>query len=305
MNNEVTAAAIQKALSTYPLYQGKKEYDLIPTREQLNTKILNHYKYREIGFETVGRFLDELQITMEEIMPLYNERFKSIEIMADIKDPFATVNMIEVYEQSTTGTSSSEGTSTDKQTGTSSQTGTTSQTATSEQSGTSNSESSDTSKVTGDNTETNTNSQTANGKLVKSDTPQNSLGIGSEGIDTVDYASEAQWSKDTTTNNGSSSSNSETNTTSSGTSNGSTSSTSESSTEGTSSSQNTSETTGQGSSTSSSETAGTMRYTLTKEGGQGVTTYGHDMIEYRQSFIDVVNEIINDHRLAELFMLVY
>ena len=58
LNNEQAKQAFDKALSTYPLYKGKKDYDLIPTREQLNERLLNHYKYREIGFETVGRFID-------------------------------------------------------------------------------------------------------------------------------------------------------------------------------------------------------------------------------------------------------
>ena len=54
MRDEHTSKALDAALSTYPLYQGKNTYDQIPTREELNRKLLNHYKYREIGFE-IGR----------------------------------------------------------------------------------------------------------------------------------------------------------------------------------------------------------------------------------------------------------
>ena len=55
-----TKERIDQALSTYPLYEKKSKQEYIPayipTREELNAKILRHYKYREIGFETVGRF---------------------------------------------------------------------------------------------------------------------------------------------------------------------------------------------------------------------------------------------------------
>ena len=71
MENEQTKPLINNALSTYPLYVSTSQHEygipnIIPTREELNKKILNYYKYREIGFETVGRFLDELEISMNE-----------------------------------------------------------------------------------------------------------------------------------------------------------------------------------------------------------------------------------------------
>lgn len=82
LNNEQTRALIDEKMSTYPLYvsTSKQEYgipNIIPTREELNKKILDYYKYREIGFETVGRFLDELEISLNEIMPYYNQLFFS------------------------------------------------------------------------------------------------------------------------------------------------------------------------------------------------------------------------------------
>jgi hypothetical protein len=36
-----------------------------------------------------------------------------------------------------------------------------------------------------------------------------------------------------------------------------------------------------------------------------VNTYAHDMNEFRTSIIDVVDQIVNDSRIRELFMLVY
>lgn len=84
LRNEQTATAIATAMNSYPLYQTDsskvKRYGTaytIPTRKQLNDKILNYYRFREIGFETVGRFLFELETALNEIMPKYNQLFYS------------------------------------------------------------------------------------------------------------------------------------------------------------------------------------------------------------------------------------
>lgn len=251
MINEETKIALEKALSTYPLYVSQNETisELIPTREKLNEKLLNHYKYREIGFETVGRFLDELEITMCEIMPRYNELFKTVETMAELPSPFDNVDFVETFEQETTSSASNEGTD-----------------SRSNSNEVSNSGSSEASI-----------SNNGNSKQILSDTPQDSINIGAEEIDSVNYASTAEWSK----------------TISEGTDSRSTSD----ETHGTSSSE--------GSSASTSESSGTVKHTFTKKGNQGVNTYAHDMNEFRTSIIDVVDQIINDGRINELFMLIY
>ena len=84
LRNEDCATAITNAMSDYPLYQTDpnkvKQYGTayqVPTRQELNDKILNHYRFREIGFETVGRFLFELKTALNEIMPYYNQLFYS------------------------------------------------------------------------------------------------------------------------------------------------------------------------------------------------------------------------------------
>lgn len=46
-------------------------------RQPLNTKILKHYRFSEIGFETEELFRHYLNTTMEEIMPYYNQMYKS------------------------------------------------------------------------------------------------------------------------------------------------------------------------------------------------------------------------------------
>lgn len=81
---EDTAAAIAEAMSKYPLYETDpnkvNKYGTaykVPTRQELNTKILSYYRFREIGQETVGRWLFELETALAEIMPKYNQLFYS------------------------------------------------------------------------------------------------------------------------------------------------------------------------------------------------------------------------------------
>lgn len=55
--------------------------------------------------------------------------------------------------------------------------------------------------------------------------------------------------------------------------------------------------------TTETENSGTVRHTLTRKGNQGVNTYAHDMIEFRQSFINVDMMVIG--ALRDLFLLIY
>lgn len=54
----------------YPLFS--EEY-----REEFENKIIRHFYFREIGFETVGRFLFHLETKLNEIMPYYNKLYES------------------------------------------------------------------------------------------------------------------------------------------------------------------------------------------------------------------------------------
>lgn len=224
---------IEKALSEYPLYKPDKEYDLVPDRAALNKRLLDHYKYREIGFESVGRFLDELKITMGEIMPRYNELFKTVVTMAELPSPFDNVDVVETFEEDRT----------DKTTRESSSSAT-------------------------DSTTTE-NNVTSDNKHVQSQTGQGQLNIAAKNIDNVPYADQVDWGKDNSESNGTSSSN------------------------------------GNTTAESTDETTQTTKHTYKKTGNQGVNTYAHDMNEFRTSIIDVVDQIVNDPRINELFMLVY
>ena len=255
MDNEQTARELSTALSTYPLYKQKNGdiETIIPEREELNKRLLNHYKYREIGFETVGRFLDELQITMEEIMPYYNELYASVEIMAELENPFDNVDIIEKYDEKTTGTATNEGSS---------------EVTTQSHNATQSEDSSETNATVGNTA-----------KSVNSATPQGVLDISADNIDAVPYADNATWNSFTNSD--------------------------QANTTGISEASTDTNSTQDAESVSQTITAGTTEHTFTKKGNQGVNTYAHDMIEFRTSIIDVTNKIINDSRIAELFMMVF
>ena len=245
LDSPVVKPEIEKALSTYPLYKPEKLYDLVPDRAELNERLLNHYKYREIGFETVGRFLDELEITMREIMPRYNELLKTVVTMAELPSPFDNVDVVETFEEKKTNASTID-TTTENETAS-----------------------------TAKDTTTTENTVDSNNKHVRTTTGQGNIAVPADQIDTVDHADEVEWGKDHSGSNGTSTSNGESGAMSTGSTN------------------------------VKNDGTETTTHTYTKKGNKGVNTYAHDMLEFRTSIIDVVDQIIRDPRINELFMLVY
>lgn len=282
MENEQGKQALDKALSTYPLYAGKKKYDLIPTREELNNKLLNHYRFREIAFETAGRFLFELENTMQLIMPFYNEMFKTVEIMADLENPFDNVDVTEKIIETRTNETINNGETSNTINETNNGTNKSDTTAGANSSVDLSNETTTTGKTT------DKNNRTFESKF--SDTPQNSV----SNLD--NYLTEHR--KETTTDNNETSVNDKVvHDSLQGT-------TEESESHTTGESNNTLNGTNEGTSKSTSNSEGKTEHTYTKKGNQGVNTYAHDMIEFRESVRDFVDEIVNDYRIAELFMLV-
>ena len=237
LQNEQTAEAIATAMSSYPLYETDpnrvKEYGTaykVPTRQELNTKILSYYRYREIGFETVGRFIFELETALKEIMPYYNQLYYSAD--QDF-NPIYNVDYIRNTQRNKSDTTIGS------------------------QSSTTNNSISD------------TNSGTDYSKTVTSDTPQNQLSISDKNIDTVNYASEASWGKNST----------DSTSTSNGTSN-----------------------TNASDSTIGNEKEGIIE---TTKGNFGVTSAQDLIVKYRETLLNIEQLIIHDKRIAELFMLIY
>lgn len=58
-------------------------------RPTLNDKIINHYYFREIGFETAAQFAWYMRQTMWEIMPYYNELYKTQNMIDDPLSDYA------------------------------------------------------------------------------------------------------------------------------------------------------------------------------------------------------------------------
>ena len=170
---------IDKALSTYPLYvkRSKEEYipSLVPTREELNKKILDYYKYREIGFDTIARFIDELEIAMCEIMPRYNQLYLTIDQDYDMR---FNVDYTRETQAKRDGKTSNLTEGSNQNTVTSTET------------------SKNTSSATDHGTTT--ASGTDNAKNVKSDTPQSELNVATDNINGVSYADTVSWNQNKT-----------------------------------------------------------------------------------------------------------
>lgn len=225
LNYSESRTAIEQAMSTYPLYQTDpnkvKQFGTayqIPTRAELNTKILNFYRFREIGQETFGRWLFELETALNEIMPRYNQLFYSAD------QDFNPIYNVD-YKKTTMGSQNAN------------------------------------SSTTSSGSDSSTNE--AYTKSVNSKTPQDSLGISNTGIDSVDYADDASWGK------------------SSG------------------------GTTGTSSTTGNSSSNGSTSSVETTKGNFGVVSSQDLILKYRETILNIEQLIINDPRIAELFMLIY
>lgn len=225
LNNPTAKTAIDVAMSEYPLYQTDsslvRQYGTaytIPTRQQLNDKILNHYRYQEIGQETFGRWLFELKTALNEIMPYYNQLFYSAD------QDFNPIYNVD-YRKTMVGSQNAK------------------------------------SNTTSTGNDSSTNEEFTKG--VSSRTPQDQLNISSEDIDQVNYADNANWGKASGTTTGTNT------TTGNATSNGSTTS------------------------------------VETTKGNFGVTSAQDLILKYRETIINIEQQIINDPRIKELFMLIF
>lgn len=88
-------------LSKYPIFD--ENY-----RDDLNQKILDHYWTREIGQETIELWGHYLKRKMNEIMPVYNQLYRSLQMDFD---PLNTIDIRTVTrgENESTSTQSQEG----------------------------------------------------------------------------------------------------------------------------------------------------------------------------------------------------
>lgn len=149
-------------LKTYPIFD--ENY-----RKILNSKIIEHFYFREIGFETAELFKRYLNRTMNEIMPYYNQLYKSETIEFN---PLHNYDKWETADRETKNNTQFNGWAKDTQT------------ETGENSG------------HGTNKTTGTVVNATDNLVVGSDTPQGMLSIGN--IKGNTYASNAEMTDGTT-----------------------------------------------------------------------------------------------------------
>lgn len=88
---------------------GLKDYPIFDEayREQLNNKIIQHYYFREIGFETEALFKNRLNQKMNEIMPYFNQLYESAKLEINPLKPY-NIEETEDRTADTTGESKAE-----------------------------------------------------------------------------------------------------------------------------------------------------------------------------------------------------
>lgn len=69
--------------------------------------VLDHYRFRQIGMETPGRWLHSFRTRIREIMPYYIQLYETVELMASVEDPFKAYDLTETFTKHTTGKGSS------------------------------------------------------------------------------------------------------------------------------------------------------------------------------------------------------
>lgn len=76
-------------------------------------KILDHYRFRQIGQETVGRWLHYFRSRIREIMPYYVQLYEFEAKWFNVDDPLESYNLVETFEETShgSGTQSTSGSS--------------------------------------------------------------------------------------------------------------------------------------------------------------------------------------------------
>lgn len=82
-------------------------------KKAFEQKILDHYRFRQIGQETVGRWLHYFRTRIREIMPYYVQLYEFEAKWFNVDDPLESYNLVETFEESShgSGTQSTSGSS--------------------------------------------------------------------------------------------------------------------------------------------------------------------------------------------------
>lgn len=82
-------------------------------------KVIDHYRFRQIGQETPARFAHYFRSKIREIMPYYVQVYEFDAKFRNIDDPLESYNLVETFEQATTGMGRVSGSNTSETSGTS------------------------------------------------------------------------------------------------------------------------------------------------------------------------------------------
>ena len=259
---------------------GLKDYPIFDEnyRESLNQKIINHYYFREIGMETAELFKRYLNNTMREIMPYYNQLYKS-ELLEF--NPFYNVDKTVTADKNNNSVSDFVGNISGKNT----------QTADTENTQTNNGKQQTTTAATSTGESVGNSTTTNKNKNVSSDTPQGFLSINS--IENETYASAAEMGNAESINNSkATSNNSETGMTDQTTAD-------ETKATGNSKSNATTET-DTANKTTSNDFENYISHVIGKSEGE---TYSEMLMKFRETFLNIDMMIIDE--LKTCFMMIY
>ncbi len=277
---------IEKALPsvfdfTFPIFD--ESY-----RNVLETKILKHYYTREIGLESVGLWKLKLETKLNEIMPFYNQLYKS-ELLEF--NPFYDVDLTRDHKLNKTENTKQSGTEEVDTT----KNGSVTDETTTEENGNQNS----TSNTNINNTTGSTSEETAGNTKTHydkySDTPQGSL----QNVQNDTYLTNARMINDTDSQTG------KTTVTGNDESNGTTTSnTDTNNTVDTTRNINTNDRENRNTTQSANRDLTSLDdYLEHVKGKNGGASYSALLKEYRQTFLNIDMQIINE--LDELFVLLW
>lgn len=72
-------------------------------KKAFEQKIIDHYRFRQIGQETVGRWLHYFRTRIREIMPYYVQLYEFEAKWFNVDDPLESYNLTETFEESSSG----------------------------------------------------------------------------------------------------------------------------------------------------------------------------------------------------------
>lgn len=68
-------------------------------KDAFQQKIIDHYRFRQIGQETVGRWLHYFRTRIREIMPYYVQLYEFEAKWRNVDDPLESYNLTETFQQ--------------------------------------------------------------------------------------------------------------------------------------------------------------------------------------------------------------